>query len=231
MDGNPELASEMLALMSKELKAARLRIKELEDGANITEYIQRAEVAEQSLETLKVDLVSVNLENESLRAGLEELRDAKSGIKREHPDRNQHAESVQDTRQHSLPGIEHLNTDSQSSEEKDGHIKDLESALEKYYGKYKAEKHERKDLTATCKTLEDQVAHLEKENEGNAGLEKACQSLKSKVSKLEAELERKSTEDMNHVSSKSVHRLGVHNQATIPTSPPACNVLLLFFRI
>lgn len=73
------------------------------------------------------------------------------------------------------------------SQDTEGRIKDLESALEKYHAKYKEEKRERKKLQTvrmslcqsppcqlktnneqTCKALEDQLAHLEEEGGGKS---------------------------------------------------------------
>ncbi|KAF8888165.1 hypothetical protein CPB84DRAFT_1786364 [Gymnopilus junonius] len=157
---DPELASEMLALMNKELKSARLRIKELESRAcseevDIITYIHRTEAAEKSLEIAKADLMEMSSENQLLRAALEDLRDSK---KVETMGDDLQAQWSKETRDQSVSATD------QSSSDTDGHTKELESALEKYYGKYKTEKLERKELKNTCKMLEEQLSHLKEES-------------------------------------------------------------------
>ncbi|PPR07065.1 hypothetical protein CVT26_005266 [Gymnopilus dilepis] len=190
---DPELASNLLSLLNKELKAARLRIQELQDHGlhdekDASRHIERAEKAEKELEMMKEDYRNLSTENGLLRKALQELRDSKAfTVKQEHGEEDASLRELSYkslSRQPSLPVIAHLESESANEMQ----IKDLEIALERYYAKYKKEKQEKKSLQEYSKTLEDQVAHLQKEREEKENFEKSCSSLRRQAAEIQTEI-------------------------------------------
>ncbi|KDR84492.1 hypothetical protein GALMADRAFT_133777 [Galerina marginata CBS 339.88] len=166
--GDPELASEMLSLLNKELKAARLRIAELElkcnnaTDAQVDQFKERAEAAELSMNILQKNFEELGAENELLRVAIEDIRDSKIGVKKENFDHRINIKKMIDKSTSAInePDLEH--------------VQDLEAALERYYGKYKAEKEARKGLSQTIRELEEQINLLRIVNEN---LHRECEEI------------------------------------------------------
>ncbi|KAJ3515681.1 hypothetical protein NLJ89_g1600 [Agrocybe chaxingu] len=168
ISNDPELASEMLALMGKELKAARLRIKELESllekspstGVNghseeVADFKERTEAAEYSMIILRKHVDEVNAENGRLRLELEELKDSKTRIKQEEQPTNE------PRRDATISTDIQPDLDGTNNEAK---MKQLEERLEKYYAKYKAQKELKLEMKAAVETLEDEKGSLQEDN-------------------------------------------------------------------
>ncbi|CAA7269822.1 unnamed protein product [Cyclocybe aegerita] len=192
VNNDPELASEMLGLMGKELKAARLRIKELESeleksptiavhrySEEVTDFKERTEAAEYSMIILRKHVDEVNAENTRLRLELDGLKDSKTWIKKEEQPAHEppREATVSTDIQPSLGGI--------SNEEK---IKHLEEALEKYYAKYKAQKELKLELKVAIETLEDEKGCIQ---EDNLILQKKVAKAEDRIARLQNKTQEK----------------------------------------
>ncbi|KAF9476788.1 hypothetical protein BDN70DRAFT_152093 [Pholiota conissans] len=157
-----DLMSEMFSAMGKELKLARAKIKSLEDQDNRSrDFKARAESAENALGILKKNFEDVCREKQQLQTALDELRDSKTGVKKEIEDVD-HIMAPPSTEIHPKlsPSMKLADAD---------RVQDLETALEIYYRKYKEQKKSKNQLREASRELEEKllqtVSKLDEKND------------------------------------------------------------------
>ncbi|KAH9482112.1 hypothetical protein JR316_0004207 [Psilocybe cubensis] len=163
---DPEL---VVGKVAKELKAARLRIEELEAQIKNADKTlkERVEAAEYASDVLRKNYDALSTENKLLRESLEELKDTKKprikvvGARLE----ENVAQQKRDNR--------NMVDKSISADDQSGAV--MEHKLEQARAKYKTKKQQMKDLTQSCKELERQLnlSHAEKEEAVRAERAKA----------------------------------------------------------
>ncbi|PPR04851.1 hypothetical protein CVT24_007239 [Panaeolus cyanescens] len=218
---DPELTTEMLTMMGKELKQARQRIKDLEsfkeaytandvlspnETARLRDFRERTNAAEAAMEVMQSHVENVNKENYRLKEEIKKLQ-CQSVVKREV------TESVlAPLRDYRDQGVSADNL--QEENEHKTQIAELEAALERYYSKYVASKKARTELETKNEHLNSTLTLLEmKHKDMMSQVESAVKekeiALNSKAS-YEAQLKIVSNK-IETLKNESVHLADYHS--------------------